>query len=387
MNPDCDSPHPGDLGKDCPDGRPIGYTKDTEYVSATSVGGTLMKARGYGHGSSTESQAEADAEALEAAKEHAARLLRLKINVLAYTESVWERARFQTGFGLAFDRLAPFGTRDLSRPWEGAIVKKPSEYQVTTMIPHLNSIEPLAMCIEMLRSQTIQPFIVVVDTGSPKHVCDALEVMRSDSIDLDIHYIRSASFQHSSEPVTAAMDLAQSLCATPYMFFTHTDCFLRRFDFLEHEIMMCDAKHPVAGYRMSPRDWVTDEWSFMVGHTATMIHVPTIHKVGAVWSMSRMHNQYGISYESRGGWPDTEVCFNKNLRDAGIRPIFIGHDTNYERFVDSNLDHSRSHLGSMIYAPKYFRNKASRWIRAAMKDGQARIDKARADATKLLVSR
>lgn len=384
MNPDCDPIHPADLETDCPDGRPIGFTKNTEYISSGIYGGKRVTSKGYGYGASTESQSDADAKALEEAKEHAARILRLKINVTCYAESVWSRAREGAGFDLAFDCLAPFGTRDMPRPWEGARLKKPWEYQVTAMIPHINSIEPLAMCIEMLRSQTIQPFIVVVDTGSPKHVCNALEVMRSDSVDLDVHYIRSGCFQHSSEPVTAAMDLAQSLCATEYLYFTHTDCFLKRFDFLEHEIMMCDSRHPVVGYRMSPRDWISREWRTMIGHTATMVHVPTIQKIGAIWSMSKLHHQYGISYESQGGWPDTEVCFNKNLRDAGIKPIFIGHDTNYERFTDSNIDHSRSHMGSMIYAPKYFKNKASRWMKAAMKDGQERIDKARADATKLL---
>lgn len=376
MNQDdnCDQPHPADIENCSTERYPIGFAAGKEYVSSTIVSGKPVKAKGYGHGSSEVSQAEADEQALERAKEHAARLLGLKINVRCYLADLCIRSMNPPTKGI-IPRVAPLSNLVNERAWEGLDKKRASEYRVTAFIPHLNTIESLLMAVELLRAQTERPFIIIGDTGSPREVCNMLEVLREDSEDLDIHYIRASSYQHSSEPVTAAMDLAQSICQTEYMFHTHSDCFLRRFDFLESLMQICDQSRPVVGYRMSPRDWVTKEWEFMVGHTATLLHMPTIHKLGATWSMSRMHHEFGYGFESKGGWPDTEICFNRILKREGVKPIFIGHDTNYERYKDSNIDHCRSHAGSRVYAQQYFEAKASKWIKGAIRDGQARIKK------------
>lgn len=249
----------------------------------------------------------------------------------------------------------------------------PWDHEVTAAIPHLNTIEPLKMAVELLRAQTIKPYIMIVDTGSPPDVLRELEAMRSD--DLEIHYVAAHAYRHSSEPVTVALDLAQTLCRTKHLFHTHSDCFLRRQDLLEDWMRICDANTPAIGYRMSPREWATKEWEWMVGHTALMLYMPSIHRAGATWSFQRIHYGYNYPWLECGGWPDTETGFNRALRDAGIKPVFLGYDRNYERQVDDSIDHCRSYPGSKLYIserPEYHEN-AKVWIADALKEGAERL--------------
>lgn len=260
--------------------------------------------------------------------------------------------------------------------WNGNAGRKPWDYKVTAAIPHLETIEPLRLCIDVLRCQTERPYILVVDTGSSQKTRAELEALRAE--DVEIHFVAAHGYRHASEPVTVALDVAQALCRSEYLFHTHADCFLRRFDFIESISARCGTENPVLGYRMSPRDWATDEWKWMVGHTATLLHVPTIERIGATWSMGRMNSVYGYPFKSGcGGWPDTETGFNCILRDAGIKPTFIGDDRNGERQVDENIDHVRSYAGSKIYSEKYHQ-KASGWMEAAIAEAKARITLARA---------
>jgi hypothetical protein len=257
----------------------------------------------------------------------------------------------------AFRFIAPIGTSDTPDRVAGRAAKKPWDYEICAVIPHLNTIEPLRVCIEVLRCQSLRPYLMILDTGSPP---------------VEIHYLAAHGYRHSSEPVTAALDTAQTLCRSTLLFHTHADCFLRRRDFLEDLAARCNATTPVIGYRMSPRDWATDEWQWMVGHTATMLHMPTIHRIGATWSMQRMHHAFGYDWRNLGGWPDTETGFNHALRDAGITPVFIGDDRNGERQVDDNIDHVRSYAGSKTYSSHYHA-KATDWMTAALREANERI--------------
>lgn len=256
--------------------------------------------------------------------------------------------------------------------WDGKkLPKKPWDYRVTAAIPHLETIEPLRIAIDVLRCQTARPYIMVVDTGSSAATRAELEALRAE--DVEIHFVAGHAYRHASEPVAVALDVAQALCRSEFIFHTHADCFLRRFDFLESMIARCGPDNPVLGYRMSPRDWATDQWKWMVGHTATVLHMPTINRIGATWSMQRMHTQYGYPWKSGcGGWPDTETGFNCILRDAGVVPTFIGDDRNGERQTDENIDHVRSYAGSKIYSEKYHA-KAVPWMEAAVAEARARI--------------
>ena len=250
-------------------------------------------------------------------------------------------------------------------PWEA--------HTVTAAIPHLNTLEPLKLVIALLREQTVKPFLMVIDTGSPPDVLRELETLRAP--DLEIHYVQAHAYRHSSEPVTVALDLAQTLCRTKHLFHTHADCFLRRRDLLEDWMRICTANTPAIGYRMSPRDWITDEWEWMVGHTALMLYMPSIHRIGATWSFQRIHYAYGYPFWQGGGWPDTETGFNCALRDGGIKPVFLGFDRNYERQIDDNIDHCRSFPGSKIPNAGHgdYHEKAIPWMKAALQEGAERL--------------
>jgi hypothetical protein len=267
-----------------------------------------------------------------------------------------------------FQHVAPLGTAEV-HPVYGRATKKPWDYEFTAAIPHLNTIESLRACIELVRLQSVQPYLMVVDTGSPPEVCSQLERMRGD--DLEVHYIRGHAYRHSSEPVTAALDLAQTLCRTPHLLHLHSDVFFRRRDFAESLMRVCNANTPVVGYRMSPRDWITREWEWMVGHTASMLYMPSIHRAGVTWSMQRMHHQFAQPWQVANGWPDTETGFNLALREAGIVPVFIGYDRNGERQIDDNIDHVRSYPGSKAYSAERYR-EAQRWMKHALVDAEDR---------------
>lgn len=269
-----------------------------------------------------------------------------------------------------FRHVVPLGTAESSPSFEGVAKRKPWHYKVTACIPHLDTIEPLKMCIELLRAQSERPFIMVIDTGSPPDVCEQLELLRSD--DLEIHYIRSHGWTHPSEAVTAAMDLTQTLCRTEWIFHTHSDCFLRRNDLLENWMRICNPNTPVVGYRMSPRDWLTKEWEWMVGHTALMCYMPTIHRVGATWAIRRGHYACQLPLHSNAGWPDTECAWNFAIRDAGIKPVFLGFDRNHERCVDDNLDHVRSFPGSKVYSEPHHKT-AIGWMNDALREAGERL--------------
>lgn len=268
-------------------------------------------------------------------------------------------------------KVAPLGPGG----FQGQSEVKPWDYRVTVCIPHLNTVEPLKTVIEVLLHQTVWPYIMVVDTGSPMEDLVALEGLRRENV--EIHYLRAHGYENSSEPVAVAMDLCQSLCRTEYMFHTHSDVFLMRNEVLEEYLRITNEKNPVVGYRMSPRDWVTSDWEQMVGHTATMLHMPTIHKIGASWSMQRMKARYGLMETVASGWPDTETGFNYLLRDAGIQPFFVGEDANFERLTDRNIDHARSFTGSKIYGPEMYQ-KSQLWMKDAIQKARQRLSLTRA---------
>jgi len=109
------------------------------------------------------------------------------------------------------------------KPWEGICKIKPWEYQVTAVIPVLDTYESLSLCVELLRLQTVKPYIIVVDTGSTKENIEKINNLIDE--DLEVHSIKLNGVEHPSDFVAMAMDLAQSLCRTKYLFATRR-CFL-----------------------------------------------------------------------------------------------------------------------------------------------------------------
>ena len=264
-------------------------------------------------------------------------------------------------------------------PWEGSITKKPWDYKVTAIIPVLDTVESLKLCVNLLKLQTIKPYIIIIDTGSIKENLDRIEELRDE--DLEVHSLRINAVQHPSDFVAMAMDLGQSLCITEYLYATHSDVFLMKRNFLENILSMCGDhladknKFPVVGYEMSPRQH--SDWKGMISHTASMYYLRTLDKIGFGWSMRRLSSLYNLpDYKPnpmRPNWPDTEILGNVILRQYKIPTKIIGTESNFERNKDENIDHCRSITSGLLYSPEYYK-KATEWFEDAKKHALIRIE-------------
>jgi len=241
--------------------------------------------------------------------------------------------------------VAPLACLGRPRPWEGTAERKPWEHQVTVAIPHLETPETLPVLLELLALQTVRPYVLLIDTGSSPAVVRTLESLRRPEV--EIHYIRAHAYAHSSAPVATSMDLAFALCRTPYMLCTHSDVFPRRRDLIEWLLGITNAGQPVVGYEMSPRP-DTNAWRNVVSHTCSMLHMPTMRRIGATWSFER-YWESGDAAPQGHGFPDTEQPFDRCIRRAGVFPYLIGHDENHVRYVDDHIDHVRSLSGLNLY--------------------------------------
>src|SRR6516162_6019288 len=173
--------------------------------------------------------------------------------------------------------LSPiYGYLTVSTPWEGLCQKKPWEYEITAVIPVLNTSETLPICIELLRLQTNRPFIMIVDTGSIEGHMQAVLDLRAE--DVEVHVMGMNGVRHPSDYPAMAMDLAFTLCRTPYLFATHADCFLRRRNLLEDMIELCKTESPAVGYELSPRAHA--DWKGMLSHTASMYDIKVMDSIG-----------------------------------------------------------------------------------------------------------
>jgi hypothetical protein len=285
--------------------------------------------------------------------------------------------------------VAPLGTRGRPGQFQGRLPQRPWSYRVSVCIPHLETIEPLRLVIELLRLQTVTPYIIVVDTGSSPATCEKLEVMRSE--DVEIHYVRSNGYVHPSEPVAVALDLGHAACHTEFLYHTHSDCFVRRRDWLEWLLRRCSAECPCVGYEMSERTG-TREWVGTPSHTSTMLHMPTMRRIGMSWSMQRWYEHYGVPPATVSAWPDTEAGLRLSLDLAGITPMLIDettcpgaqHERNYTRDCDVNVDHVRSFPSRSVYGT-VAGTDAEKWMHEAMLSGWNRVmtwrKLAEADAT------
>jgi hypothetical protein len=271
-----------------------------------------------------------------------------------------------------YSLVAPLGTAGRPLAWEGRQAKRPWQWRVSCAIPHLDTLEPLKVVLDLLRLQTEPPYLLVIDTGSPPAVCAELERLRAD--DLEVHFVRGHGYRNSSGAITAAMDLAFTLCRSEYLYATHSDVFARRRDFLSWLLARCSASCPVVGYEMSPRDWATDQWRGVPSHTATLYHMPTMRRHGLMWSMELGYDLAGWQGRPANGWPDTETALGLRLKAEGLRVDFIGHEQNYVRHLDENIDHPRSYTGSKVYHPgSAWHKKTSAWMEDALRQARERV--------------
>lgn len=270
-----------------------------------------------------------------------------------------------------FSLISPIGT---GKVIEGTGKRKPWHFRSTAIIPHLNTPESLAVVVELLRMQTDPPYIVIVDTGSPFKVCDEIEQLRSE--DVEIHFVRANGYTHTSEPVTCALDVGFARVNTPLIFLTHTDCFPTKREALKWLGDQCTEETPVVGWEMSERSWLTDQWQGVVSHTFTMLHARTMRDIGATWHMARARDQLGMNsgYQSNG-WPDTETGFDLVLKAAGLKPKLLGSEVNYERQITDWWDHARSFTGTQVYKRESSQGvKTEAYTADALADARSRIE-------------
>lgn len=286
---------------------------------------------------------------------------------------LWELGR---GPGQVQDRplqIAPVRngvTRE--RPWEGSCRKKPWRYLVTAAIPVMDTPDTLGVVIDILRLQSERPYVVVIDTGSLPEQFSQIERFRAE--DVEIHSLRLNGVQHPSDFPAMAMDVAFTVCRTPYLFATHADCFLRKRSLLEELVQLCRERSPVVGYELSPRQH--KDWKGMFGHTCTMFDMAVMDQIGAGWSMRRLARLFGVTDHApdprRPSWPDTELLLNYLVRERGIRPHLIGGEENSLRTRDDNIDHCRSLTSGLLYNPAHYAQARS-WAREAMAEARQRI--------------
>jgi hypothetical protein len=249
-------------------------------------------------------------------------------------------------------------------------VRAPWDYQVTVAIPHLDTPETLPLLLELLALQTVRPYVLLLDTGSRPGTLTYLESLRGPGV--EVHYLRAHGYRHSSAPVTTALDVAHALCRTDYLLHIHSDVFPRRRDLVEWLLGLCRPDQPVVGYEMSPRPG-TNGWRNVVSHTCTLLHMPTIRRCGATWNMER-YWESGEAAPPQDGYPDTEQPFDRCLRRAGIYPYLIGHDANYARSTDANIDHVRSLTGLRLHHRDTAQHRtAEANLLAACREARARI--------------
>lgn len=271
--------------------------------------------------------------------------------------------------------LAPVrGEDDIDEAWKGSGKRYPWSYRVQVVIPHMDTPEPVELAVELWRSQTVRPFICIVDLGSLDCHRERIAALQSD--DVEIHYLRGHGYRHPSEPCSVAQDIALARCQQEHQFCTHSDVFPRRRDLLESFIKQCNADAPVVGYEISSRDHVkglqADVWPGMVGHTATVLHVPTIKQQGITWDYERaLLDGHGISRTNLSDF-DTEIGFNLLCRRAGITPVIVGTERNGVRTLDDNIDHIRSFGSSKQYSPNHH-GKASKWMTDGMREAAERL--------------
>jgi hypothetical protein len=270
--------------------------------------------------------------------------------------------------------IAPVrGVKTVDKPWQGDCKRKPWEYNITAVIPVMDTSDTLELCIELLRYQTERPFIMVMDTGSNEEEFKKICSFRDE--DVEVHSIRMNGTTHPSDFPAIAMDSAFSLCRTNYLFATHADVFLRRRNFLEDCLQICKEEAPVVGYEMSPR--AHSDWKGMISHTASLYHMPTMDKIGFGWSLRRLANIYGIRDYTPNpmfpNWPDTEILGNYILRYYKIKTHIIGPEKNMCRGLDDNIDHCRSITSGRLYSPAYV-EKSNGWLSTAKKEALERIE-------------
>ena len=257
------------------------------------------------------------------------------------------------------------------KKWEGSYKIKPWNYACEAVIPVLDTPDTLPYVIELLRLQTARPHIMIIDTGSSDENFELIKKFQAP--DVEVHSFRFNVVRHPSDFPAIAMDFAMSACRSDYLFCTHADVFLKDRRLIEKMRAKVDRECPAMGYQMTPRDHA--DWERMVSHTATMLHMPTMDRIGAGWSLRRLCNNRDVKHIPNilgNNWPDTEILINYILWDHGLQAALIGTEKNHERTNDEMIDHCRTITAGRLYSKDYA-DKAQVWLDDAIEKANERI--------------
>lgn len=264
------------------------------------------------------------------------------------------------------------GVRHRGKAWEGAYKNRPWDFACEAVIPVLDTPDTLECAIELLRLQSARPFIVIIDTGSSE--ANLQRVREFAARDVEVHSLRFNGVRHPSDFPAIAMDLAMSACRKNHLFCTHADVFLKDRYLLERMMSHVDEMCPAMGYQMTPRAHA--DWERMVSHTATMLYMPTMDRIGAGWSLRRLCNNRKVDHIPNilgNNWPDTELLINYILWENNLQAALIGTEKNHERTDDQYVDHCRSITAGRLYSQEYAA-KAQIWLDDALTKAKERIE-------------
>ena len=269
------------------------------------------------------------------------------------------------------DFVAPF--RQAACPWAG---HEPwTRHAVEVAIPVINPKDTLPHVLELLRLQTVRPYIVLIDTGSNEEEYYWLDSLQSD--DIEVHHLNSGGQRHPSAIVSVALDLATAVCRAEKLVLTHQDCFVTSRDSIERLVAQVTPEYPVVGYRISPRpEEQVPDWRQMIGHTWSALHIPTLRDLGISWSFNE---------HPESGHHDTEYEFCRRLLARQLPPKLIGEENNYVRTINEDFDHIRSWPSSNLYARHYADSVEYRVIDALAK-AEERITRWKREAAETQVS-
>lgn len=223
---------------------------------------------------------------------------------------------------------------------------------ITINLPHRSTPDLVAAVLPLWLNQSLPTVIDVVDTGStPEQIEELQRICRLYPARVRCHIIAPRRWQHMSEPIAIACELSQLYAEVDQVLWSHVDVFPRRRDLVETWSHLCTAEQPVVGYEMSSRShvggWIGRNWKGIVGHSLTIGHLPTLRANRIRWGFSGTADEFALSAEDLRFW-DTEVTFGLCLRRAGITPLFVGHDVNYQHLIDEWHGHARSYPSSLL---------------------------------------
>jgi hypothetical protein len=257
------------------------------------------------------------------------------------------------------------------------------ESKVTVIIPFKHNIQWLDLCTKMWLSQEPRDEITL-------HVLDTENILLSTYNDneynvnwifthprIEVAHLGLAQGKHHpSDPVAIAYDFSFSRCLSAYALTTHIDVFPKHRGVVKHMLGIASMGHPVVGWETSKRGFpaqmlkcfldqsisplpndLMDIYNAMpspsdgtIGMVCSLFNIQTVDKAGLAWSVRKCHHMFDTSRGATDayGWPDTETISKYIFDKAGITPMFLGRETNFENQETEHWIHSRSMTLDML---------------------------------------